>query len=160
MDKKRLFSGFASLILALVVLAGSFQSASAAFITDNAYVIGNQGFFVPAGFDSDLMFLERASMDGSPVTFAQTPVRIVLEGEGSMPFTYIFFELDPWEQRAYTNEDLHIYFRDNATGFWSTCNAFVVNDHEDNFRIACVASQPTTYGIGTTDPDAIPSIFP
>ncbi len=168
-----------SLLIAIILFAGVWspamaqddgedQALAAGFVRD--FVRGKSGIHVPSGFDPDVLNLtsssgfERSTLPGG-FRIGRAPVTINLDSDGLMPFTYIFFELWPWQRRAFENGDLTIAYR-NSSGTWVECPSFMVNDGDDdddgegNFRIACVAPMPTSFAIGTFDESAIPSILP
>lgn len=153
------------MLIAFAMVAGVFQPALAQDTLTNTYAVGNQGIWSPTEFNTANLWVEKTSKSGGSIRFARAPIMVRGENdqgsEINQPFvlTYVFFNLHPWELRAYENGYLKIYYQDNATGFWKECNTYLAKTGDGYSRIACVAPQyNTVYGIGTTDPDAYPFI--
>jgi hypothetical protein len=164
MKLTRLSSLLVLAVFALVV--GVFQTALAQDSFTNTYAVGNQGIWSPTEFNTANLWVEKSSKSGGgTVRFSRTPIMVHGESDSgseiNQPFvlTYVFFNLHPWELRAYENDYLKIYYQDNATGFWKECTTYLAKTGNGHSRVACVAPQyNTVYGIGTTDPDAYPFI--
>jgi hypothetical protein len=174
MAKRKGFVVFLSLFLALAFVVGAYNPAAAAFVTKTTYSIGDQGINVPAGFDPDIFYIKRTGGAQGVVHFTRTPIEIVMKQGGVIPFTYVFFDLKPWEARAYRDGELHIYSKNPNNDTWTTCSSFVINavaqdvktaispqgtfgTSDNRVRIACVATAATIYGIGSK---TLPRIAP
>jgi hypothetical protein len=156
---------FIPILVVFAMVVGVFQPALAQDTLTNTYAVGNQGIWSPTEFNTGNLWVEKTSKSGGTIRFSRSPIMVYGENDqGSkinQPFvlTYVFFNLHPWELRAYENEYLKIYYKDNATGFWKECTTYLAKAGNGYSRIACVAPQYNTVsGIGTTDPDAYPFI--
>ncbi len=140
--------------------------------TSSEFFRGRQGLFSSAGFDPETTMLENAGDKTrvGQVRLARNPVRLVAPEGGVLPLTYVYFDLWPWQARAYRDGKLNIFY-ENQDGGWSECSSIVVDDPEaegqvedddetaGRMRIACVAPMATTFGIGTKDPSAVSDII-
>jgi hypothetical protein len=178
---KKLLKLTASLLFVLVFAAGSWASAfaqddtgtespaqqTAATTGQQTFARGNQGIFIPGGADPDFVNVELVDKDttgGGVVFFARDPIRIEFTGGGFQPLPYVFFELWPWQVRAYEDGRLGIYGQ-NADGTWSACNAFLVGapserDRGTVQRIGCVITNSGVWGIGSMDKGDRPVLAP
>ena len=159
MSKKRTLTVIFSLAMALAMFAGVWQPASAAFITKNGYAVGNQGIFIPGGLNPDIAWAtkaNRSSLGFTPIRFSRDPIMLHFENTSgskvNTPFvlSYVFFKLYPWEERAYKNGDLGIWYKDVNTHQWKQCSSFLIpsNKKDEKPRLACAVTQwNTTYGI-------------
>ena len=152
-----------SVFIALALLVGSAGSAKAAtFNTDTTYCIGGECTFTPAGGDQTNLVANNIWITRTSVSypyFAQTPVMLHWDGDGFMPMTYVFFELQGWEWRAYDSGHLDILVQNPSSGLWEVCPSFGVANTSGDLggRIACVAPYANTvYGKGTLDRSNLP----
>ena len=152
-----------SVFVALALVVGSSGSALAAtFTTDTTYCVGNECSFTPAGGDVTTLVgndITISRVSASYPFFAQSPLMLNWNGDGFMPMTYVFFELQGWEWRAYENGSLDILVQNPNSGLWEVCPSFGVLNASGELggRIACVAPYPNTiYGKGTLDRSDLP----
>lgn len=177
MKKNSAVNMIVSVLLVLTVLAGSWQTASAAFIDANHYAEGRSGIYLPAGLSAENIRVQKQGQGQMGWTPLQANRSVFIEAnfEGNSDqtiptsLTYVFFNLRRGELRAWQEGNLNIYYQDPNTGTWTSCNAFIVgpargqgqdqqgqqdqdqadNDTEDN-RLACVApAWNTVYVLGT-----------
>ena len=172
-----------ALMLALAVVAGAWSPALAqdggqdnqqqanplAPGFKNDIFSGRAGIFASGGLDPEAVTVTKEDTRGEgfgQVRLARNPITIKSDSS-FLPMTYVYFDLWPWQARAYNNENLKIFYK-NENGGWSVCPSFLVNqstsanngEAEGKARIACIATQPGTYAIGTDNQDAVSSIFP
>ncbi len=156
MRKKRLLTIAVTLMLVLVVFAGTWQGSSAAFITSNTYQIGNLGIYIPNGFNPDNIYIKKvskSSFGGVPGKFSRALMELYFVSDsGSRNYTpyvltYAYFNLNSIERHAWENGKLGIYYKDVNSGTWKSCYTFYNPNILDNGRASCLASQYTTYGL-------------
>jgi hypothetical protein len=147
-------------VVALAVLVGVWRSASAAYITSQSIVYGNQGIFIPGGFSSENVSLDRIApreFRGATLVFKRPLLDLEFRNSGggrvNIPFamTYVFFVLSPGENRQFEKGQLGIYYKDLTTGFWRSCYTAAVASgtaEEPTTTLACVAPQATIFGLG------------
>ena len=157
MKRKTVFHIMTPVLLVLALVLGTWRSTAAAIITNDTHSIGRQGIFVPGGFSPDNIQLTRLSQNefrGGPVVFTRPMLRVrYINNAGrevGFPFalTYVFYNLHGFEQREWEEGELGIWYRDNATNQWRSCNAFQTKLANGDARIACVATQGTVFGLG------------
>jgi hypothetical protein len=179
MKKFGAFQLMIAVVLALVVVVGAWSPARAQDTGQdqdqnplapgfkNDIFKGQHGIYAAGGLNPDRVSVstDDLGIEGKgfgQIRLARNPVTIDVSNF-SMPLTYVYFNLWPWETRAYRNGDLKIFYK-NANGGWSVCSpSFEVdkNLESDRTRIACVVPLgATTFGIGTDNPDAVSSILP
>lgn len=182
MKKYSAFQLALALMLALVVVAGAWSPALAqdggeetqqdeqtlAPGFKNDIFSGRSGLFAAGGLDPEAVTITKEDRgDGfGQIRLARNPITIEADSD-FLPMTYVYFDLWPWQARAYDNENLKIFYK-NENGGWTECPSFTVNqstspddgEAEGKMRIACIATRPGTYAIGTDNPDAVSTIFP
>lgn len=161
--------GFWSPALAQDGTGGDQEATSPPPGTVNEFFRGRNGIYSSAGFDPETTMIEDAGEKGTggfgQVRLARNPIHLVTPEDGFLPLTYVYFDLWPWQARAYDAGKLKIFY-ENENGGWSECSSFMVNravdeegEDEGLARIACVAPMATTFGIGTDDETAVSDII-
>jgi hypothetical protein len=183
MNKKNAISAFFTLAMMLALLVGTWQSAAAqdatpsAPSTSNAQTaieFGRQGVFIPAGFSSNNVTVEKVERSDlsafTPVKFIRPLLRLKFTTDAgstnNTPFvlTNVFYNLVSFERAAWDRGELSIYYRDVNDSTWKKCNTFLVDDSpvatsEDETpgvrgssggRVACAVPQFTLVGLGST----------
>ena len=174
-SRKRATSLFLSLFIALAVLAGSWQTAFAVFEDENHHSQGRQGIFVPAG-GVQVQGIRMEKVDHkqvwTPFEVNRPMVDLHFDNtSGSIPtsMTYVYFNINGSERRAWDQGQLSIMYWDVADETWKTCPTFLVrNKNEEegrqrqSGRLACVAPQITTYTLArsTAGFSSFPSFSP
>lgn len=176
MYKRKKANVVVSVLLAFVMIAGSFQIAIAQRVDDNHIEHGRQGIFIPGGFVEGFVRVEKIHPNNAPwapVRFVRPLMHVTtnpaaLQGDQTagqsrsiIPtfMTYVFYNISTAERRQWDQGRLNIYYLDRTTDSWQRCNTFLVaskNVPEDNNstdnrtqggRLACVAPQLSTYGL-------------
>lgn len=162
MKKKSVIFLACSALLVLSILAGSWYSASAAFITDKGIFYGRQGIFVPGGLSTDFIKLSRISPSryrGAPVAFNRPLMNLeFINSSGShvsIPFamTYVIYTISKAEMKQWDKGELSLYYKDVTTQAWKKCFTFAVSgtmNGEGTTNLTCVAPQATVFGLGRT----------
>jgi hypothetical protein len=149
---------------------------TATYITENTAQTGNQGIFVPAGFDPDLIALRLVEPGVEAVPDYDFEVRRLLvridwvgdeqpviltqgqdpetetsnstdEPASPQSLTYVFYVLDHFSRRLWDDGSLSIYFYDTAAGAWQTCPSILIAQGQYG-TVSCVATQFTYYALG------------
>jgi hypothetical protein len=142
------------------LVIGAWHSASAATVSDTNIAYGKQGIFIPGGFSTENVSLEKIGpreFRGRSVAFKRPLMNLEFRDNSgrkvSIPFamTYVYYELSRSEAKQWDKGNLSIYYRDVTTGVWSKCNTVAVqgaSGEEITTTLACVAPQATLFGLG------------
>lgn len=148
-----------------------------AFFTETIAQIGNQGVWIPSGFNTGLVNIQvvRASTDlAAEMDFKLRRSLVSIEWVGdelgttvvdeqgnevtstfsqpSQPLqtSYVFYIIDSEERAAWEDGRLSIYYLDTASNSWQTCSTAFAGGvgAAGAGRVYCVAPQFTLYALG------------
>ena len=86
-----------------MLVGASGLAYAATYSTDTTYCIGSQCVYVPAGGNQTNLVgkdITVSKVSTSYPYFSENPIQVSWKGNGFMPLTYVFFDLQGWEYRA------------------------------------------------------------